>query len=102
MQSQPPACDTLVNTMATQTLTAYPVVNDVPALIAFLADVFGAVEKVRMVGGAGGYHTELQIGDTLLMLGGGGADVAWKGEARPMAFHIYVKDVDAAYRRALD
>lgn len=88
--------------MATQTLTAYPVVADVPALNAFLASVFGAKEKVRAVGSAGGYHTEVQIGDTLLMTGGGGEGVAWRGEARPMAFHIYVPDVDAAYQRALD
>jgi PhnB protein len=88
--------------MATQTLTAYPVVRDVPANIAFLSTVFGATEKVRVVGSAGGYHTEILIGDTTLMLGGGGPDVAWQGEARPMAFHIYVPDVDATYRRALD
>ena len=88
--------------MATQTVTAYPVVHDVPALNGYLSRVFGAVEKVRMIGGAGGYHTEVQIGDTLLMVGGGGPDVAWKGDSRPMAFHVYVPDVDAAYQRALD
>ncbi|SPE41297.1 conserved hypothetical protein [Candidatus Sulfopaludibacter sp. SbA3] len=42
----------------------------------------------------------MQIGDTMLMIGGGGPDVAWQGDARPMAFHIYVPDVDAAYQRA--
>ena len=86
----------------TQTLTAYPVVADVPALNAFLGEVFGAVEKVRVVGPAGGYHTEVQIGDTLLFIGGGGPDLNWKGEARPMAFHVYVPDTDATYQRALD
>jgi PhnB protein len=88
--------------MEPQTLTAYPVVQDVPALIAYLGQVFGATEKLRMIGSAGGYHTEAQIGDTMLMIGGGGPDVAWKGDARPMAFHIYVPDVDATYRSALD
>lgn len=88
--------------MDLQTVTAYPIVQDVPALIAYLTKVFGAVEKLRMVGSAGGYHTELQIGDTMLMLGGGGPDVSWKGDVRPMAFHIYVPDVDATYRIALD
>lgn len=87
--------------MPAQTLTAYPIVLDVPALNAFLADVFGAVEKFRAIGSAGGYHTEVQIGDTQLMIGGGGPEVAWKGDARPMAFHIYVPDVNATYRRAL-
>jgi uncharacterized glyoxalase superfamily protein PhnB len=85
-----------------QTVTAYPVVLDVPALHEFLTQAFGATEKFRAIGSAGGYHTEVQIGDTMLMIGGGGPDVAWKGDARPMAFHIYVPDVDAAYRRALD
>jgi len=88
--------------MEPQTVTAYPVVRDVPALIAFLGRVFGAAEKFRAIGSAGGYHTEVQIGDSMLMIGGGGPDVAWKGDARPMAFHIYVPDTDATYQRALD
>jgi PhnB protein len=88
--------------MESQTVTAYPIVQDVPACIAFLGHVFGATEKLRMTGSAGGYHAEVQIGDTLLMIGGGGPDVAWKGDARPMAFHIYVPDTDAICRRALD
>ena len=88
--------------MEPQTVTAYPVVHDVPALIAFLGQVFGATEKLRMTGSAGGYHAEVQIGDSVLMIGGGGPDVAWKGDARPMAFHVYVPDTDATYQRALD
>jgi PhnB protein len=88
--------------METQTVTAYPVVHDVPALIAFLGNVFGATEKFRAIGSAGGYHAEMQIGDSILMIGGGGPDVAWKGDPRPMAFHIYVPDTDATYQRAVD
>lgn len=88
--------------MEKQTVTAYPIVQDVPALIAFLTKVFGANERFRAVGSAGGYHAELQIGDTILMAGGGGSDVSWNGEIRPMAFHIYVPDTDAVYQRALE
>jgi PhnB protein len=88
--------------METQALIAYPVVQDVPALIAFLGRVFGATEKFRSVGSAGGYHAEFQIGDTALMAGGGGPDLAWKGEAQPMAFRIYVPAVDATYQLALE
>ena len=88
--------------MEPQTVTAYPVVQDVPALIAFLGEVFAATEKLRSVGSEGGYHTEVQIGDSVLMIGGGGPDVAWKGDSRPLAFHIYVPDTDAAYQRALN
>jgi uncharacterized glyoxalase superfamily protein PhnB len=87
--------------MEKQTVTAYPVVHDVPALVGYLGEVFGAAEKLRVVGGAGGYHAEVRIGDSELMIGGGGADVAWKGNARPMAFHIYVPDTGATYQRAL-
>jgi PhnB protein len=38
----------------------------------------------------------------MLMLGGGGPGLAWRGESRPMAFHVYVEDTDAVYRRALE
>jgi uncharacterized glyoxalase superfamily protein PhnB len=88
--------------MELQSVTAYPVVHDVPALIDFLGRVFGATEIFRAIGSAGGYHAEVWIGDTQLWIGGGGADVSWKGDARPMAFHIYVPDTGAAYQRALD
>jgi len=88
--------------METQTVIAYPIVQDVPALIQFLAEVFGAKELMRAVGSAGGYHAEVQIGDTKLMIGGGGSDVKWQGASSPLAFHIYVPDVDATYQHALD
>ena len=44
--------------MEMQTVTAYPVVHDVPALMAFLQRVFGATEKFRVVGSSGAYHAE--------------------------------------------
>ncbi len=88
-----------------RTLTPYPIVQDVPGLIDFLKDTFGpshtVEETFRAVGSAGGYHCEIRIGDCMMMIGGGGSDVAWKGESQPMAFHIYVPDVDEAYARAL-
>jgi uncharacterized glyoxalase superfamily protein PhnB len=70
-------------------------------LIGFLTKVFQAEETFRAVGSAGGYHCEARIGDCMMMIGGGGSDVSWKGESQPMAFHVYVSDVDAAYNRAL-
>jgi PhnB protein len=36
------------------------------------------------------------------MIGEGGPGLAWKGDARPMAFHIYVPDAGATYQLALD
>ncbi len=70
-------------------------------MIAFMKDVFGAEETFRAVGSAGGYHGEVRVGDCMMMIGGGGPDVSWFGASRPMAFHIYVPDVDATYERAL-
>jgi uncharacterized glyoxalase superfamily protein PhnB len=84
-----------------RTLTPYPIVQDVPGMIGFMKEVFGAEETFRAVGSAGGYHGEVRVGDSMMMIGGGGPDVSWFGESRPMAFHIYVPDVDATYQRAL-
>jgi PhnB protein len=82
-------------------VTAYPVVKDAPAFIEFLKEVFGAEEKFRTIGGAGGVHAEVRIGDSMLMLGGGGPGLKWADEARPMPFHISVPDVDTTWKRAL-
>jgi uncharacterized glyoxalase superfamily protein PhnB len=38
----------------------------------------------------------------MLMIGGGGPGVAWKGDSMLGAFHVYVRDCDAAYKRALE
>jgi hypothetical protein len=57
--------------METQTITAYPFVQDVPALVSFLGHAFGATEKLRGMGASGGDHAELEIGSSELMTGGG-------------------------------
>src|SRR5260370_20333394 len=36
------------------------------------------------------------------MIGGGGPGLSWSGDDHAMAFHVYVRDTDAIYRRALD
>jgi PhnB protein len=51
-----------------------------------------------MQGAAGGTHVEIQIGDSMLMIGSGGS---WSGHAQPAALYLYIEDVDAAYQRAL-
>lgn len=84
------------------TLTPYPVAQDAVALIDFMKKSFGAEEAFRTIGGAGGVHAEMRIGDSMMMLGGGGPGLSWRGESAPMAFHIYVRDCDAAYERALE
>jgi PhnB protein len=83
------------------TLTPYPIAQDAPGLIDFLKQTFDAEETFRTVGSAGGIHAEVRVGDSMLMLGGGGPGLSWRGESQPMAFHVYVEDTDAVYNRAL-
>ena len=85
-----------------QTLTPYLVVQDAPAMIEFVQRVFGAKESLRAIGSVGGIHAEVRVGDSKLMIGGGGPGLSWHGENRPMALHVYVEDTDAVYQRALD
>ena len=85
-----------------RTLTPYLIVQDAPALIDFVRQAFGGEETFRAIGSAGGIHAEVRIGDSMLMMGGGGPELKWRGDSSPNALHIYVEDTDAAYARALD
>jgi PhnB protein len=85
-----------------RTLTPYLVAQDAPGLIDFVKQVFAAEEGFRAIGSAGGIHCEVRIGDSMLMIGGGGPGLSWRGDPVPMAFHIYVEDTDAVYQRALE
>ena len=85
-----------------RTVTPYPVAQDADALIAFVQHAFGAEERFRAIGSAGGIHAEIRIGDSLLMMGGGGPGLSWRGESSPMAFHMYVPNCDETYRKALE
>jgi len=80
-----------------QTITPYLTVKRPEQLIAFVKDVFGAVEVFRTTGSAGGLHAEVIIGDSKLMIGG--MDTV---EEIPTALHVYLPDADAAYQRSLD
>jgi PhnB protein len=84
------------------TVTPYLIVRDAPALIDFVTRAFDAEESFRNVGSAGGVHAEVQIGDSKLMIGGGAPDLSWRGTPWLTALHIYVKDTDAVYARALE
>ena len=65
-------------------------------LIDFVTQSFGAMEHMRATGSAGGMHAEVQIGDSVVMIGG-----AEHITPQPAAIHLYVPDVDDAYGRAL-
>ena len=79
-------------------VSPYLVVNGARATIDFLKRVFGA-EELRTFGSAEGslMHAEVRIDDTVVML----ADSADGWPAAPAFVHIYVRDVDATYQRAL-
>jgi PhnB protein len=84
-----------------RTITPYLVVPDVHAEVEFLTRALGAQGHVFGLGTQGGFHGEYKIGESTIMVGGGGAGSAWKGNPFPGSIHLYVDDVDALYRRAL-
>ena len=80
------------------TVSPYLVVEGAAATIAFLVNIFDAVELRRFPDEAGNIrHAEVRIGDTVVML----ADSIENWPAVPAFVHVYVRDVDAAYQRAL-
>ena len=82
-------------------VTPYVVVSDVHQEIDFIKKVFGAEGKVYGLGSQGGFHSEYRIGDSMLMIGGGGKGSKWQGTPVPGALHVYVEDVDGTYQRAV-
>jgi PhnB protein len=77
----------------------YLMVNGAANTIAFLQAVFDAQLLRQFPAEEGGLrHAEVRIDDTVLML----ADTAPDWPAIPSHVHIYVPDVDATYRKALE
>jgi len=83
------------------TVTPYIRVSEA-GLVDFLARVFDAEETFSGQGGGGGMHREVRVGDSMLMIGEGAAGAGGMMPIRPTAFHVFVKDVDATFRRALE
>jgi uncharacterized glyoxalase superfamily protein PhnB len=81
-----------------RTITPYLQVMPVEEVINFVKQAFGGEELFRSQGGAGGIHTEIRVGDSMLMIGGGGT---WEGPARTANMLINVSDVDEYYLRAV-
>ena len=84
-----------------RTVTPYLTVANVHEEVAFIEKVFAGQGQIYGLGSAGGFHSEYQIGDSMLMIGGGGEGSAWRGTPAPASLHVYVEDVDAVYERAL-
>lgn len=79
------------------TITPYVIAVEIDRAIAFAKEAFGAVETDR-VSSPGGIHSKLQIGDSMLMFGGG---PTLREPEKLNALHIQVPDTDAVYQRAL-
>lgn len=80
------------------TVTPYLVASGVTKVIDFLKQTFDAKEIVRMPGPGGSVaHAELKIGDSIVMMG----DAGGPNPPMPAQLYVYVKDVDAVYKKAL-
>lgn len=88
------------------TATPYLIVGGAAAAIAFYAKAFGARE-ILSIGMPGGHvmHAEIKIGDSHLMITD--ENPAWGSKSpltlggAPVSLMLYVKDVDAAFARAV-
>ncbi len=85
--------------MGYRVVTPYVMVRDARGFLGFAQAVLDArvIRSDDQKDGSLG-HTEIEIGATLLML----SDVGEEWPEAPGAFYVYVDDVDARYRRALE
>jgi len=80
-------------------VSPYLIVDGASATIDFLRRVFAADEIRRFADPAGTVmHAEVRIDDTVVMI----ADGADGWPPVPSHVHVYVRDVDETYRRALE
>ena len=87
-------------------VTPHLTVRNASEMIEFYKKAFGAVEKGRAPGpdGKSIMHAAIQIGDSIVFLGGGCPDMgalsplATKGT--PVTIHLYVEDADKQFQQA--
>lgn len=85
-------------TATTTGVTPYVIVEGADDLIEFLKKTFDAEVLVRVPAPGGTVmHAEVRVGDSTLEMGDSGGQ--WTPMIAPM--HVYLEDVDSAYRRAL-
>src|SRR6266849_7429741 len=81
------------------TVSAYLVVEGAQRVIDFLKKIFGATDLRHFPTADGkSLHAEVRIGDTVVMIADAGGDYP----AFPVWLHVYVPDVDATYKAALE
>lgn len=80
-------------------VTPYLVVMGVAELMDFMKESFDAEERELLRNPDGGImHAEVRIGDSIVMMGEPSND----SDAAPALLYVYVKDVDATYKRAIE
>ena len=84
---------------AIHTITPFICVPEGAKLIDFMKHTFGAEETTRHPHGPDGFVAGVKIGDSDLLIMGG---ESVRGGELHAALHVYVKDCDATYQRALD
>ena len=89
------------------TITPHLSVRGAARAIEFYKKAFGAKEQMRMSGpgGKGIMHAEISIGDSRVFLNDEFPDMGCRSPqslgGTPCALHLYVKDVDATFNRAI-
>ncbi len=90
------------------TLTPYLVVRGASQAIEFYKRAFGAEELMRMPGpdGKSIMHADLRIGDSRIFLSDEFPDMGCRSPqslgGTASSLHLYVEDVDAAFKRAVE
>jgi PhnB protein len=87
-------------------VTPYLCIDGAADAIGFYKSVFGASERMRMPTPSGKVgHAELQIGDSVIMIGDEFPDMGWRSPrsigGSPVMLHLYVDDVDVVFDRAV-
>lgn len=85
----------------------YLMVDDAAKAIDFYTSAFGFKERMRMPGPGGSIgHAELEIGNSVIMLADEFPDMGALGPktvgGTPVSVAVYVEDVDATFKKAID
>jgi uncharacterized glyoxalase superfamily protein PhnB len=89
------------------TVTPSLVVREGAKALDFYREAFGARERARMLGPDGNImHAEFQFGDSIIMLNDEMPDMGSRSPqaygGTPVKFYVYLENVDAAWKRAID
>jgi PhnB protein len=80
-------------------VTPYLTVSNLPRVVRFTIDVFGAKQTEEVAGDDGTVrHAEVRIGDSMIMIG----QARGEWTPRPGTIYLYVEDTHATYRKALE